>query len=91
MAAEIGLLALQVTASAFALFGTWLVRRPGRLMPWGFVCWLVSNPCVMVFMAIQGHWVLFVQHFVFLLLAIEGAWNWLAAPALQRLFPPSTP
>lgn len=73
---------LQVLASGFALLGTWLLRKPGRLAPYGFVAWLVSNPAAMAFMAMQGHWLFFLQHLVFFLLAIDGCWNWLVAPRL---------
>lgn len=76
------MLALQILASAFALLGTWMLRKPGRLAPWGFVAWLVSNPAAMVFMAISEHWWFFAQHLLFFLLALEGAWNWLIAPRL---------
>ena len=78
-------LTLQICASAFALLGTWLLRKPGRLAPWGFVAWLVSNPLAMLFMALNGHWWFFIQHLVFFLLAIDGAWNWLIAPRLFNI------
>lgn len=76
------MLALQVSAFAFALLGTWLLRKPGRWWPWAFVAWLVSNPMAMVFMALQGHWWFVAQHLLFLLLAIESTWNWLIAPRI---------
>ncbi len=72
--------ALQIGAVTFALLGTWCLRKPGRLAPWGFAAWLVSNPLAMVFMAMNEHWWLFAQHGAFLLLAIEGTWYWLIAP-----------
>jgi hypothetical protein len=76
------MLALQICAAAFALLGTWLIRKPGRWMPFGFVAWLVSNPAAMVFMALNGHWWFFAQHLVFFALAVESVWNWLIAPRL---------
>jgi hypothetical protein len=75
---------LQVCASAFALAGTFLLRKPSRVAPWGFVCWLVSNPAAMAFMAINGHWWFFLQHAVFFFLAIDGVWNWLILPRLSN-------
>lgn len=74
------MLALQVAASFFALLGTWLLRKPSRWAPWGFVAWLVSNPLAMAFMALNGHWWFCAQHAVFLVLAIEATWQWLIAP-----------
>jgi hypothetical protein len=76
--------ALQICAVAFALLGTWLLRKPGRWMPYGFVAWLVSNPLAMVFMALNGHWWLFAQHLVFFVLAGESVWHWLVLPMLQK-------
>ncbi len=76
--------ALQVLASAFALLGTWLLRKPGRWMPWGFACWLVSNPAAMLFLALHGHWVLFAQHLVFFVLALDGVWHWLVRPGIEH-------
>jgi len=76
------MLTLQILASGFALLGTFLLRKPGRVAPWGFVAWLVSNPAAMAFMALQGNWVFFAQHLVFFLLAVDGTWNWLLAPRL---------
>jgi hypothetical protein len=78
------MLALQICATCFALLGTWLVRKPGRWMPFGFVAWLVSNPAAMVFMALQGNWPFFIQHLVFFALAIESVWHWLVLPKLQQ-------
>ena len=77
------MLALQICSAAFALLGTWLLRKPGPWAPWAFVCWLVSNPLAVVFMGLNGHWWLAMQHLVFLLLAAEGVWHWLLAPQLQ--------
>ena len=68
-----------------ALLGTFLLRKPGRWAPWGFVPWLVSNPAAMVFMAINGHWAYFAQHLVFFLLAVDGTWHWLVKPQLEAL------
>ena len=79
------MLALQIGAVAFALVGTWLMRKPGRWMPYGFVAWLVSNPLAMVFMAIDGNWWFVAQHLVFFVLALEGTWNWLAKPVLEQI------
>jgi hypothetical protein len=79
------MIALQICAVAFALLGTWLMRKPGRWMPWGFVAWLVSNPLAMVFMALSGNWWFFAQHVIFLALAGEGAWNWLVKPEMERI------
>ncbi len=78
------LLALQICAFAFALTGAWLLRKPGRRAPWGFVTWLVSNPAAMAFMALQGHWLFFLQHLVFFIFALESVWNWLVLPNLQQ-------
>jgi hypothetical protein len=75
------LLALQICASSFALLGAFLLRRPGPRAPWGFVTWLVSNPAAMVFMALQGHWLFFLQHLVFFAFAAESVWHWLVLPA----------
>lgn len=79
------MLALQICSSAFALLGTWLIRKPGRWMPLGFVAWLVSNPLAMAVMALQGNWPFFVQHLVFFALAGESVWHWLVAPALLNV------
>jgi hypothetical protein len=76
------LMLLQICASGFALVGAWLLRKPGRWAPWGFVTWLVSNPAAMAFMALQGHWLFFLQHLVFFIFAAESVWNWLVAPRL---------
>lgn len=76
------LLLLQICASSFALLGAWMLRKPGRRAPWGFVTWLVSNPAAMAFMALQGHWLFFLQHLVFFIFAAESVWNWLVAPRL---------
>jgi hypothetical protein len=75
---------LQICAVAFALLGTWLLRKPGRWMPWAFVAWLVSNPLAMLFMAINGSWWFFVQYAIFFALAIEGSWHWLVKPAMKQ-------
>lgn len=80
-----GDLALQICASVFALLGTWLLRKPGRWMPWGFVVWLISNPAAMAFMAIHGHWLFFAQHLAFFIFALEGVWHWLAKPRLAKV------
>jgi hypothetical protein len=77
-------LLLQICASCFALAGAWLLRKPGRWAPWGFVTWLVSNPAAMAFMALQGHWLFFLQHLVFFILAGESVWNWLVLPSLNK-------
>lgn len=76
-------LALQILASCIALLGAWLLRRPGRLAPWAFVAWMVSNPTAMVFMAINGHWWFFAQHLAFFALAAESTWHWLVLPTLK--------
>ncbi len=76
------MIALQICAVAMALLGTWLMRKPGRWMPWG-VAWLVSNPLAMVFMALTGNWWFVAQHAVFFVLAVEGTWHWLLKPLLQ--------
>lgn len=78
-------LSLQVTASVMALLGTWLIRKPGRWMPLGFVAWLVSNPAAMVFMAMHGHWWFFCQHLMFFLFALESVWHWIVKPGLDGL------
>ncbi len=78
-------LVLQICASFFALLGAWLLRKPGPRASWGFVTWLVSNPAAMAFMAMQGHWLFFLQHLVFFLLAAESVWNWLWLPHLQQI------
>jgi hypothetical protein len=77
-----GLLLLQICASCFALAGAFLLRKPGRWAPWAFVTWLVSNPAAMAFMALQGHWLFFLQHLVFSIFAAESVWHWLVAPRL---------
>jgi hypothetical protein len=78
-------LALQICSSVFALLGTWLIRKPGRWMPWGFTLWLISNPAAMAFMAMHGHWWFFAQHLAFFVLAIESVWHWLVRPRLDRI------
>lgn len=78
------LLMLQIWSVGFALFGTWLIRKPGRWMPFGFLAWLVSNPTAMVVMALQGNWPFFVMHLVFFWWAIESVWNWLVLPRLNQ-------
>lgn len=75
---------LQVLASLLGLSGAFLVRKPGRWMPWGFVAWLVSNPAAMLFMALSGHWLFFLQHAAFTALAFDGVRNWLVLPAQAR-------
>jgi hypothetical protein len=42
----------------------------------------------MAFMALQGHWLFFLQHTVFFVLAIDGTWNWLVAPRLLNINQP---
>lgn len=54
-------LALEITGTVFGLLGTLLLHRPGRWAPYGFVCWLVSNPATMAFMWTQGHYWLLLQ------------------------------
>lgn len=78
------MLTLQITASFFALLGAWLLRKPGRWAPWGFATWLVSNPAAMAFMALEGHWLFFVQHLVFLVFAAESVWHWMVLPKRQQ-------
>lgn len=73
------LFALQAVTIVFALLGTWLLRKPGRWAPWGFVAWLVSNPAAMVFMAANQHWGFFALHTAFLVLAALGVWHWIVA------------
>lgn len=75
---------LQICASAFGLLGTWLLRKPGKWAPWGFVAWLVSNPAAMAFMWLKGDWLFFAQFAVFWALAMEGTWCWLVAPRLSN-------
>lgn len=78
------MLALQICAVAIALLGAWLLRKPGRWMPYGFVAWVVSNPLTMVFMAINGHWWFVALHLAFFLLALEGLWHWKVQPMLRK-------
>lgn len=81
------MLFLQIFGSLMALLGTFLLRKPGPLAAWGPVCWLVSNPAAMLFMAWNGHWGFFAQHLVFFVLAVDATWHWLVRP---RLFNEST-
>lgn len=77
------LLMLQIFAAGLAMFGTWLLRKPGRRMPFAFVVWLVSNPAAMAVMALQGNWPFFVMHLVFFWWAIESVWHWLVKPVFS--------
>jgi ABC-type iron transport system FetAB permease component len=74
---------LQICSVAFALLGTWLMRKPSRWMRWGFIAWLVSNPLAIAVMVADRNWWLAAQYAVFFALAIEGAWHWFVEPKFK--------
>lgn len=67
---------LELFATAGGLLGTWLIRKPGRWMRWGFVCWCFSNPAAMAFMYLNQHWALLLQVTVYWALALVSVRNW---------------
>ena len=77
-------LALQILGTGFGLLGTWLLHKPGRWAPWGFACWLVSNPAAMTLMAIQGNWLMVLQFTIYWLIAMSSVWHWLIKPRWRR-------
>ena len=76
---------LEAASATLGLLGTALMVKPSRFAPWGFVAWLISNPCAMALMFIQGQWWLFAQFTVYWVLALVAVWNWLVKPMLAEM------
>ncbi len=84
---------LQWPGLVFRLGGAPLVSsRADHLKRWGFICWLVSNVCWIIWAIHTGGWALFAMQVFFCITSAQGWWNhrpgMMSALATDTALPP---
>lgn len=76
---------VELFASACGLLGSLLLALKGRVAPWGWVFFALSNAGWIAFSYGYSHWFLLVQQIGFSITSAIGIWKWLIEPWSDRL------
>lgn len=74
---------VELFASACGLLGSLLLALKGRVAPWGWVFFALSNAGWLAFSYGYSHWFLLVQQIGFSITSAIGIWKWLLEPFID--------
>jgi len=75
---------LQWLGCATGVLGSVLLAWRSRWSGWGFVVYLISNACWIVFGLMSGAPGLVTMQLIFTATSAIGVWRWLVVPLLKR-------
>jgi hypothetical protein len=74
----------EAAGAVSALVGAWLLALRLPYSHWGWVAYLVSNMCWLVFAILIGRWWLLLQTMGFIISSLVGVWNFCISPGRKR-------
>jgi len=77
------LVLVELFASTCGLIGSLLLAMKGRIAPWGWVFFALSNIGWITFSYGYSHWFFLVQQIGFSITSAIGIWKWLIEPRLR--------